>query len=364
MRILRNHILQECILPFFLSLGILTCVFLLGNLIQLANLVINKDVSLVTIGKVFLYYVPFLLGYTLPIACLVTVIMTFSRFSADNEILAMRSCGISLKQLLGPLMMIGLILSLLTFVLNDSIIPQAHHEQRKLLKNVGVKNPTALLEAGIFISDFRDQILFIYRIDGNKIYNVRIYQPQPDGRPTRTIVAKAGEFTPVPGEDKIKLKLIDGTSDEPDLDNPHSFYKLNFKNYFMTLDLSTTDNKVTDKKPKSMSLRELKKKIDEYQRIFVDIAPLLTEWHRKITWSFSVLIFILLGFPIAVITHRRERTANVALAFLCAASYYLLSLGCEALSVQHITPAWLTMWIPNLMGGIVAFLLNYRVCAS
>jgi len=364
MRILRNHILQECVLPFFLSLGILTCIFLLGNLIQLANLVINKGVSLSTIGKVFLYYIPFLLGYTLPIACLITVIMTFSRFSSDNEILAMRACGINLKSLLWPLMALGVILSLLTFILNDSIIPYAHHQQRQLLKNVGAKNPTALLEAGTFIDDFKDQILFIYRIEGNKIYNVRIYQPQPDGKPTRTIVAKSGEFTPVPGAQKIKLKLINGTSDEPNLDNPSNFYKLNFKNYFMTLDLSSEDNKVTDKKPKSMSIKELKKKINEYQRIFVDIAPLVTERHRKITWSFSVLIFILLGFPIAVITHRRERTANIALAFLCAAFYYLLSLGCEALSVQHITPAGLTMWIPNILGAITAYILNYRVCVS
>ena len=364
MKILRSYILKECLLPFFLSLGILTCVFLLGNLIQLTNLVINKGVSLATISKVFLYYVPFLLGYTLPVSCLITVIMTFSRFSADNEILAMRACGIHLSTLLWPLMILGIILSLFTFLLNNTIIPYAHHQQRQLLKNLGSRNPTALLEAGTFITDFKDQILFIYRIEGNHIYNVRIYQPQPD-KPTRTIVAHEGEFTPVPGENKIKLKLIDGTSDEPDLKNPNNFYKLNFKNYFMTLDLSGgSDNKIKDKKPKSMSIKEIKNKIDDYQRIFVDISPLITEQHRKITWSFSVLLFILLGFPIAVITHRREKTANIALAFICAAMYYLLSLGCEALSVQHITPAGLTMWMPNIITGLVAFYLNYRVCAS
>ena len=65
MRILRNYILRECVVPFFLALAVLTCVFLLGNLIQLAHLVINKGVSLATIGKVFLLYIPVLLGYTL-----------------------------------------------------------------------------------------------------------------------------------------------------------------------------------------------------------------------------------------------------------------------------------------------------------
>jgi len=364
MKILRNYILRETILPFFLSLGVLTCVFLLGNLIRLANLIINKGVSISLVGKIFLYYIPFLLGYTLPIACLTAVILTFSRFSADNEILAMRATGVHLNKLLYPLLMLGVILSVFTLILNDRIIPYAHHEQRKLLKDVGARNPTALLEAGTFINAFEGQILFIYKIEGNHFYNIRIYQPQSDGL-TRTIIAKEGEFTPVPGENKIKLKLMNGTSDEPNFDNPSNFYKLNFKNYFMTLDLSGGDSgQNIEKKPKSMSLDELRKKMEEMQRLFVDISPLITEYHRKISWSFSVLIFIALGFPLAVITHRREKTANIAIAILCAALYYLLSLGCEALSVQHFSPPALTMWVPNILGGLTALFLNYRLCVS
>ncbi|MFA5059659.1 MAG: LptF/LptG family permease [Candidatus Omnitrophota bacterium] len=363
MRILRNYILLECILPFFIALGVLTCVFLLGNLIQLANLVINKGVSVTAVAKVFVLYVPLLLGYTLPIACLTAIILTFGRFSADNEILAMRASGIRLHKLLFPLFVIGIMLSLFSVILNERIIPYAHHEQRKILKDVGAKNPAAFLEAGTFIHAFKDQILFIYRIEDNKLYNVRIYQPQPD-RPTRTIIANEGEFTPVPGETKIKLKLMNGTSDEPNLDSPNSFYKLNFKNYFMTLDLSSGESKNVEKKPKSMSLKELGEKIKELKAASVDISPLVTEYHRKITWSFSALIFILLGFPIAVITHRREKTANLVLAVLCAAVYYLLSLGCEALSVQNITPPAITMWAPNILGFLAASYLNYKLCVS
>ncbi len=361
MKIIRTYILHEGIIPFFLSLGVLTCVFLLGNLIQLTNLVINKGVSLTTVLTVFLLYIPVLLGYTLPIACLVSVILTFSRLSADNEILAIRANGIHLGRILAPLVIVGIILSLLSVILNERIIPYAHHEQRKLLKNLGVKNPTALLEAGLFIHSFDGQILFIHKIDGNKLYNVTIYQPKPDG-PTRTIIAKRGEFTPVPGQDQIKLKLIDGTSDEPNLENPENFYKLNFKNYFMTLDLSQ-DQKKVEKKPRSMTLKELREEIHKHEKLLVDTAQLRTEYFRKITWSFSPLVFILLGFPIAVITHRREKSANVVLAVVFAASYYLLSLGCEALSVQNMAPAALIMWTPNILAAAGSLILN-RQCVS
>jgi len=353
--------LREIFIPFLLSLTVLTCVFLLGNLVRLTDMVINKGVDLGTIGKVFLLYIPVLLGYTLPIASLIAVITTFSQFSSDNEILALRASGIHLGRLLVPLFFVGIILSLMLVILNERIIPYAHYEQRNILKNLGKDNPTALLEPGMFIDAFSNQVLFIHKIDGNRMYNITIYQPQENG-PTRTIVAKQGEFTPVPDADQIKLKLIDGTSDEPNLENPNNFYKLNFKTYFMTLDMSEKKIKV-NKKPKSMTLAELKEEIDHLQSIFVDPIALVTEYWRKITWSFSPLLFILIGFPMAVITNRREKSANVVLAMIFAGGYYLIAMGCETLSIKHFFAPQYLMWVPNIVAALLAGFL-YTKCVS
>lgn len=363
MKIIQRYVLTECILPFFLALGVLTCIFLLGNLINLANLVINKGISLQTVGKVFLLYVPVLLGYTLPIACLISVILSFSRMSADNEILAIRSSGIYLKQILYPLVFVGFILSLGSVILNEKVIPYAHYKQRQLLKTLGSQNPTAFLEAGVFVHAFQNQIIFIHRIEGNKMFNITIYQPQPDGKPTRTIIAKRGEFTPIPGTHKLKLKLIEGTSDEPNLKNPNSFYKLNFGTYFMDLDLSQGEKK-EEKKPKSMTLKELQTEIARLQPLLVDTTRLETEYHRKISWSFSALVFILLGFPMAVITHKRQKAANVMLAMVSGSFYYLMSLGFEALSIQSLAPPGIAMWMPNIIAGSLAGYLNYKLLVS
>lgn len=131
----------------------------------------------------------------------------------------------------------------------------------------------------------------------------------------------------------------------------------------MTLDLSQGD-KPLEKKPKSMSLKELQKKITEHKQINIEVAPLQTAFHGKITRSFSSLAFILLGFPLAVITHRRQKSANVLIAIICAAAYYVVSLACEALSIQDKTPIALTMWVPNIITAITAGILNYRLCAS
>lgn len=360
MRILRNYLLWECVLPFFLALVVLTSVFLLGNLVQLTHLVINKGVSLLLIGKIFILYVPVLLGFTLPLAVLVGVILALGRLSSDNEVIAIRACGINLRRLLYPLVFIGIIFSLFLFILSDRVIPFAHHEQRIMLKNMGAQNPTALLEPGVFINAFDKQILFIHKIIDNKMYNVTIYQPQPDGKPTRTILASRGEFTPVPGQDKVLLKLMNGVSDEQDAKNPNNFYKLHFENFFITLNLSQNQKKI-DKKPKSMSLKELLEEKNRLDKLLVNTTQFETEFYRKITWSFSPLIFMLVGFPLAIITNRREKSANVILSVCYATGFYLLSLGCEAMALQGIAPASTVLWIPSLIGLLVAAYLNLKL---
>jgi lipopolysaccharide export system permease protein len=362
MRILRNYILQECILPFIIAISVLTSVFLLGYLPQLANRVINKGVSLIAVTKMFFFYIPILLGYTLPIACLVTVILTFGRMSAENEILAMRASGIYLRKLLAPLFMLGVILSLCVYILNDRVIPQAYSAQYGILQDTGTQNPTALLEAGSFINAFEKYIIFIYRIENERMFGIRIYQPQPN-KSTRTIIAQEGEFVKVPGQDKLMIKLINGTSDEPDLKNPNNFYKLNFQNSFITLDLSKKQNKA-DKKPKAMTLKELETKILEYEKMSINTSPLVTEYHRRISWSLTPLLFILLGFPFAVITHKRAKSANLLFALLFAAPYYILSLACQAMATQNTLDPALCMWIPTMIGGLIVIILNWKLCAS
>ncbi len=337
---------------------------LLGNLIKIAELVINRGVDILSVSKLFLFMIPYLLTYTLPIAALTAVLLALGRLSSDNEIIAIRSSGINLFWLIAPLLVIGLILSLILVIFNDKVIPYAHFASRKTMMEVGLKNPTAALEPGVFINSFQKYILFIYRIEENKMSNVRIYEPQ-EGKATRTIVARHGEFISIPEKKVVKLKLIDGTSDEPDPNNPSNFYKLNFKTYFMTLNFGDGKNKEDlRKKPKDMTITELRNEIDQLKRNGVNPAPLITEINEKVSLAFSCFIFVLLGSSLAIITRRREKSINFGIAFVTVGIYYLLLLGSEALGLQGRVDPQIAMWLPNIiLGGIGAF-LTYRLCAS
>jgi len=84
----------------------------------------------------------------------------------------------------------------------------------------------------------------------------------------------------------------------------------------------------------------------------IDPTPLETEIHKKISLAFSCLVFMLLGIPMAVITHRREKSINFGIAFLIVGAYYLLLLGSEALSRQGYLEPQFALWIPNALFGL------------
>ena len=363
MKILRNYILKEFLGPFFASLSVLTLVMLLGNLVRLANLIINKGVDLFSVAKLFGFLIPSLLTYTLPIAVLVAVFLSLGRLSSDNEIIALRASGINILHLIIiPLLIVGLILSLILVVCNDRIVPYAHFASRRTLSSIGIESPTAALEAGTFINSFDKYIIFIYHIDGNQFHQIRIYEPQGPDRPCRTIVAKRGEFVSLPEKAMVKLKLIDGTSDEPDPRNPTNFYKLNFKTLFLNLNLAQAQKGEIQKKAKDMTLKEINDQINEFRTSGIEIFPLITEWHKRIALAFSVIVFILLGASLAMLTRRREKSINFSMAFGITGIYYLLLLGASALSLGgYLIPA-LAMWLPNLILGIIAILLIIKIC--
>ncbi|MGD0336663.1 MAG: LptF/LptG family permease [Candidatus Omnitrophota bacterium] len=368
MKILRNYFLREFFTPFFLSLVVFSFVMVVvGAIKDVADQVINRGVDLYSIVKLFLLMTPYIFTYTIPIAVLIAVLLSLGRLSSDNEITAIRASGINLLQLITPLLVSAMIVSLGLVIFNDRAASYAHFAYRKTLMDIGIKNPTAAFEEGVFINSFERYILFIYHIDHktNRMSNVRIYEPQGEGKPTRTIVAKAGEFIAIPEKNLVKLKLIDGTSDEPDPQNPANFYKLNFRTYFMNLNLAAAQKKSSiERKPKEMTIKELNAQINKLRREKIDAAPLVVELQQKLVLAFSCFVFMLLGASLALVTRRREKSINIGIAVLIIVAYYPLLIGCEALGMQGTLNPVLATWLPNIIFGTIGALLTYKLCAS
>ncbi|MCX5678725.1 MAG: LptF/LptG family permease [Candidatus Omnitrophica bacterium] len=363
MRILRDYILKEFFHSFFLTLVVFTFVFLVGNIITLANYIINKGVDPLSILKLFIYLIPWLLSFTLPIAVLTASILSFGRLSADGELTAMKASGVSLFRVSIPIIMVGVLCSFFAFFLNDQISPNASFASRRVIKEIGIRSPAAALEEGTFIRGFENYIIFIHEIKGNKLKNIRIYQPQ-EGKPTRTIVAEAGEINSIPAKNLIELKLYNGTSEEPSPTDPDSFYKLNFKTYFMSLDLSKVfKNEKIQKKTREMTINELNAEIKNCVDQKIDPTPLRVEIYKKINISIATLIFALIGIPLGVKTERSEKSVGFVLGSVLFGVYWAAFSGMIVVAATSKIPPMLAAALPNIVFfsiGLILFIWTAR----
>ena len=357
MRILRTYILRELLQPTAMALVLFTFILLVGNLVKLTDLLINKGVSPLAIGQMFGLLIPSLLSYTLPMAVLTGTLLAFGKLSSDREILAMKASGISFYAIAAPVILLGLLVSLGLIPINTHVVPWSHYATRQLLLDIGIRNPAAFLEGGTFIKEFKPYILFIYQVDGNKLSKVRIYEPK-EGYPTRTIVAQRGEFIPVPDERRVLLKLYEGAADQPNPKDPMRFYKLKFDTYAMNLALGEgKDPETLDRKPKDMGMQQLQAEMKKLSGEGIDPIPLRVELHRRFSMAFSPMVFILTGLPLGITTRRAQRSIGLALSVVVFIGYYLfLVLGQTLAEKGAMSPApalWLGNGVFLIVGGIL-----------
>ncbi|MCM8812414.1 MAG: LptF/LptG family permease [Candidatus Omnitrophica bacterium] len=360
MKTLKTAISNEWFLIFLLSLLTISFILIVGNVVKLIELVIAKGVNFADVGKLFLFLIPSLFIFSLPVAVLAATVLTFGRMGYDNEITALRASGCSLYRILGYFIIFGLFFSALSLWCNDTIIPYAHYETRKILKSIGIKNPASFLEERTFIKAFQEHILFIYRIKQDKLEHVKIYQPHST-RPTRTITAESGEFIPLPEKNAIKLILRNGMADEPSIDGPTMFYQLKFKTYYITLQLGDADgDRQPDKKIADMSFAELNREILSLQSMGIDSLPLQVGLHRKLSLSASPLLFILIGLPLGINVRRRERSLGFAISLAICLLYYLVMALGESLALRGILDPFSGGWLPSIILALAAGLLIIR----
>lgn len=352
MKILRNYIIKDFLSVFIFSFLILSMVMLMGNLMKVSDMIVRKGVNILDAIKILSFFVPYLLGFTIPLAFLMGVLLVMGRLIADNEIVAIRVAGISLFKILNIFLVLGFIFSLFLFILNDRVIPDFHYRYRSEIKNIYSKNISALIEPGVFLEHFENYILYVADKDGNKLKNIFIYEIDNKKQTTKVTFAKEGEFI-VEG-DMLKIKLEEGFRDETISKEKMELYRLNFKVFFMDIPIQKQEKLHISKKPSDMRLSELRKKI-----ALIDSPKLKGEFHKRISFSFSCLAFIILGFGISLVVRHREKSINFGIAFLTAGIYYLLFIfGETLLEYRHIAPA-LGMWLPNIViisiGGYLIF---------
>jgi lipopolysaccharide export LptBFGC system permease protein LptF len=247
--------------------------------------------------------------------------------------------------------------------MNDQILPKTHFAYRKAVKNILAKQPLAYIEAGRFIKEFDDYVIFVREIEGNQLKNITIYIPQ-EGEPTRTGLAERGEIVTDPVEKTISMRLYNGTTDEPDPENPGVFNKVDFKMTELP-PLHVGESGRLGKKTKDMTIDELVHKMQvEYPEGETPthlMNKLKAEIHNKISFSFAPFVFTLIGLPLAMITRRGDVLVSFVLSMIVITIYYVLFAFAKTIAVQGVLPSAVALWLPNVLLVFIGTLLMIKV---
>jgi lipopolysaccharide export system permease protein len=212
LRLLDRYLLRQLAAPFLFGLTALTSLMLLSQIAKKFGALVGKGLPWTVIAEVFALSVPFIVAMTLPMAVLLAVLYAFSHLAADNEITAMRASGISVYQILAPVLVWGFLMSAFNFAFVDQVLPRSNARLRSLLIDIGRKKPTFELREQI-INEVPPSQYFLRagRIDAatGRLKDVTIYDVGGESS-RRIIYADSGQMAYAEGQTDLSLRLFDG----------------------------------------------------------------------------------------------------------------------------------------------------------
>lgn len=370
MRVITRYTVGDFLVSFGLTLLVFTFVMSVGAVVKAIDL-LARGVSGFFILKVFAYNIPFIMTFSIPISTLTAVLLQFGRMSFDGEITALRACGLTLWQIVSPIIVVSIALSFCCIYLNDALAPRSHLAQRRLLLQVGVEEPVNLLEEGRFVRDFPGLMVYVAKKDRRKVEDIVVYEFRDDR--VRNVRAKSGEMRLDRTNNVLFIDLYDVRIDQPDKENPLDPTRaryLNARHYPVRLDFADVmkSGKVS-LKTSDMTYGELIRAIRdvrgafphlEYEDLLKQRMLMVVESNKRLALSVSCFAFTLLGIPLGLKSRRKESSVGVSISLLVVFLFYFFIIVANSLVRR---PEWrpdLIVWFPVLFSEALGFVLLAR----
>jgi lipopolysaccharide export system permease protein len=350
-KILHRYLLRELLTPFALGLAIFTFVLLLARLLKLIELVVNRGLPATQILELLAYLLPAFLEVTLPMAMLLAILVAFGRLSADAELVAMRSSGVSLYQLLPPVATFVVGCAVVTLALSLFGRPWGNRSMRDALWDIAQTHAAAGLKPQVFNDEFPGLVIYAEQIDGvrGRLMHVLI-SDERDPRQRNIIFAREGAMVSDQEAHTVTLRLIDGAIHSTDPD-ARSDYQTDFESYDVNLDLrqALADAERNEDRPAEMTLTQLDDTIARKATAGEAYGTELVEWHRKFAIPFACIVFGLVGVPLGIERSRAVKSRGFAVSLAVIFAYYILLSAGQGLAQQERIPAVVGLWAPNLV---------------
>jgi LPS export ABC transporter permease LptF/LPS export ABC transporter permease LptG len=362
-----RYLFSEVLGPFLIGLLIYTFIMLIDFFFDSAEMIIRRGVEPKQVGELLFYYLPSTLVLTLPMALLFGILVAMGRLAGDSELTALRSGGLSLWRLLGPILFFAGVLTLLTGYLTLSFLPRGNSALNDLRMDILTSSITKQVDARVFYEQFQGLILYVFDAppDEDRWKGVFLASTKP-GTKGEVRFAESGEIRADPEDrDKLLLHLENVVTHEVDLVKPDNYRTSHYRAVDMVLEDPYATDKEVARRRRYKSLRELT--VPELRRRLEEpeLPPQLrnkakVEIHKKFSIPFACLVFAFLGLPLGFNRqHSGKATGFVMSIGVIFVYWFLISNGEKAAQEGSLAP-WLSMWLPNIVFLVLAVVLLAR----
>ncbi len=368
MKLLSKYIFKEQLYPFLTGFIFFTFILILNKLFILADLLVNKQVEMRLVLKLFLLHLPVTISLTIPMSVLISVIMAISRLNADYEIVALRANGISIFRIIKPIIITGIITFLLMIAFNETLLIYSNKNYNKIFVQILKSNPMAMIEEGIF-SKLGDKTIWIKKIDkkSGDMNDAMLFSKNEKGG-WDIIKAESGKWKKYNDGSKT-LNLFKGRLFSSELDK-NTFGIVDFSNGSAEIILSEGKISYTEAKDKlnpgeynTIELYNILKKRNKSHKDDRDTALYWIELFKKQAIPFSCFVFALIGAPIGIISKRSSRGIGFGVSISIFFIYYAFFMTGQYLAIKGIIHPFYGVWTANLIlltAGIVLILIKER----
>lgn len=398
MKIVNRYILSEVVQYFIISLFAFVGMLLTIRMIKLASLVINRGVSVDQIAIIFVAVIPTFLEIALPLAALLGTMLAFARLSGDSEIIILRGSGISLRQVIWPIALFGILTTAIGQGTSIYLRPWGFKTLHQGLYQIAKSKSTAGLEQAVF-NKLGKMTLYAQVIDHETGELARVVVDDRRTEESRSIIiAQRGMVTSQDQNQTLALHLRDGSIHEK-IEGKYVLTKFVENNILLDSDaLYGEDEEKKGRRITELSnadLDRLTADLKSLPAVDIDNPESLKKWRdqagrflpeeeirsllpsettlritrnkiehgRRFSLPFASFILALLGMALGIQPARAQRawgaTLSIAIGMLVFVVYYVLfSIGIALAEAHRIAPV-IALWGPNfLISGVTFYLLR------
>lgn len=380
MKTLHWYLMRQVLAALVLALAVFTFVLLLGNVLkELIELLLYGRAPLGLLARALALLVPFVWVFALPMALLTATLLVFGRFSADQELTAVRASGVSLLALVTPILALSLLLCGVSALVNLEFAPRCRVAYKDLLATVKLDLAKVQLPEGRFITDYPGYLFYIGRNRRQQLQDVLVFASER-GVVTRTLHAARGQLHVSETNRQVVIELfnVKGVDMAGGQRVPFSAARVPILLDFGLAARATKKPRLSDLTFEQLraELRQLEQQIQWPSRSSGEpgdapgreparaptelLSPVRVQMHRQVAFSFACFGFALVGIPLGVRLHRRETNVSFAAALLLVLIYYGLFVLAQSLDTRPEYAPHLLVWVPNFLFQVVGAAMLWR----